>query len=71
MGFEFAALVLLLLFAGADERVRPGWEKGSADSLPQRLPILGEWKLAGGGVGRRNESGRCVGLDYRIVGSRL
>jgi hypothetical protein len=26
---------------GADERVRPGWEKGSeGDSLPQRAPIV-------------------------------
>ena len=25
---------------GADARVRPGWAKGSALSLPQRLPIV-------------------------------
>ncbi len=32
--------------AGAEERVRPGWEKGSGeDSLPQRLPILGDLKM--------------------------
>ena len=33
--------MLVLLGAGAEERVRPGWAKGSGDdSLPQRFPMV-------------------------------
>lgn len=32
--------VLVLLGAGAEERVRPGCAKGSVDSLPQQLPMM-------------------------------
>lgn len=41
----------VLFCGGAEDRVRPGWEKGSGlDSEPQRLPIVsfvGVWDVGG------------------------
>lgn len=49
--------MFVLLGGGAEERVRPGWAKGSGeDSLPQILPMVVDWG-GNGGMGARMQLG--------------